>query len=321
MIENNAKSLAIILPCFNEAEVIPKTAVILESLLSDMISQKKVAKNSYLLFIDDGSTDSTWTTIENLAKKSYHFRGIKLTRNVGHQNALLSGLVNSDSDMTISLDVDLQDDVKLIPEMVDKYSEGYEVVFGVRKGRVVDSFLKRNSARCFYKIISKMGVNQIENHADFRLMGRKSISALKKYSESHLYLRGIIPQLGFNSTKLYYERSERKQGSSKYPLVKMISLALTGITSMSVTPLRMISAFGFFISICSFIGGVHAIYAKFVYDTVDGWTSLMTAIFFLGGVQLLAIGIIGEYIGRTYIEVKKRPNYVIELATDGSKYV
>ena len=305
--------LSLILPCYNEEEVLKETSTKLLSLFNNLIESSKIDDNSTIYFIDDGSSDNTWGIIETLSEKHKHISGIKLSRNFGHQNALLSGLLTVQGDAVISIDADLQDDTSMIEKMVDFYHAGNDIVYGVKKKREADSIFKRTSAEGFYKIMHLMGVNIVYNHADFRLLSRKVIEHLKEYKEVNLFLRGLIPLVGFKSATVTYDISERTAGESKYPLKKMLAFAWNGISSFSVTPLRFITAIGFFLFISTLILTIHSLWiALFTDEAVPGWASTVLPIYFLGGVQMLSIGIIGEYIGKIYLEIKARPRYIIE---------
>ena len=306
-------SLTIVMPCYNEEEVLPITINKMTEKVNQLIQQGKISENSYMLFIDDGSKDQTWKMIEAYSQKTpLLVKGLKLSRNVGHQNALLAGLKAVQTELSISIDVDLQDDINAIDEMIEAYHQGYEVVYGVRNDRQSDSFFKRATANSFYQIMGTMGVEQIPNHADFRLLSRKPLKALSLFGEQNVYLRGIIPLLGFSSSKVYYSRLPRPAGETKYPLKKMISLALQGITSFSTIPLRIISIIGLIVSLCSVIIMIWLFFEKFYGDPATGWSSLMFSLYFLCGIQLLSLGIIGEYIGKIYFETKKRPRFIVE---------
>ncbi|MEZ9898248.1 glycosyltransferase family 2 protein [Vibrio breoganii] len=306
------KTLSLVVPCYNESEILESTYNKLNKKLEELIEASLIGKESYIILIDDGSNDDTWSIIKALSIRNNNVEGIKLSQNVGHQKALYAGLTESKSDITISLDADLQDDIDAINLMIEKHYLGYEIVYGVRDSRSKDSVFKRNSAKFFYWFLSKFNSTQIKNHADYRLLGRSSLDALLSFNESNLYIRGLVPQLGFKSDSVFYERKARDLGESKYPLRKMLSLALTAITSSTTTPLRLITYIGLVVASLSFIGGVYAVYIKLTTDSVDGWASLMTSIFFLGGVQLISLGVIGEYVGRIYIETKRRPKFIIE---------
>ncbi|HIE58676.1 MAG TPA: glycosyltransferase [Hydrogenothermaceae bacterium] len=273
----------------------------------------KIDENSTIYFVDDGSKDKTWKIIQELTEKNKHISGIKLSRNFGHQNALLAALMTVEGDAVISIDADLQDDTSMIEKMVDLYYNGHEVVYGVKKKRESDSTFKRITAEGFYKAMRLMGVNIVYNHADFRLLSRRALEHLKEYKEVNLFLRGLIPLLGFESTTVTYDISERMAGESKYPLRKMLSFAWNGISSFSVTPLRFISAIGFILFISTLILTIYSLWiALFTDEAVPGWASTVLPIYFIGGVQMLSLGIIGEYIGKIYLEIKARPRYIIE---------
>lgn len=305
-------SMDIVVPCYNEAEAFPHCLEVLGKILGNLVVSKKISQSSKIIFVDDGSKDNTWSLIKDASLKIIYVRGIKLSRNRGHQNALLAGLSESKSDIVVSIDADLQDDANCIEKMLEEYMKGSEIVYGVRDDRSSDSVFKRTSAKAFYAIMEKMGVNQVSNHADFRLMSRKAVDCLLDFKEQNMYIRGVVPLLGFKSSKVYYSRDERVAGESKYPLRKMLSLAVEGITSLTTTPLKMISALGFFTCAISLITAIYAIIEKVNGSTVEGWTSVMISIIFLGGVQLLCLGVIGEYVGKIYLETKGRPRFFIE---------
>ena len=305
--------LSLVIPCYNEQEALPHTAPALEKLLLDLIARGKIAPDSNIWFVDDGSKDDTWSQIEALTQRSDLFVGVKLSRNRGHQNALLAGLLSADGDAVISIDADLQDDLGAIEKMVDAHRAGYEIVYGVRQLRDTDTVFKRWTALRYYGLLRTMGVDIIPNHADFRLMGRRSIAALGQHAEVNLFLRGIIPQLGYRSSSVFYDRLERVAGESKYPLRKMIKLALDGITSFSPVPLRLIAGFGGLVCVFSFCMVLWVIGVKLFTDrALPGWASTTVPIYLLGGIQLLCIGILGEYVAKTYAETKGRPRYLIE---------
>jgi len=308
--------LSIVVPCYNEQEVFYFCLNELSSRIDDMIQKGKIDKQSHIVFIDDGSKDETWNLIETSSIKHSFVKGIKLSRNKGHQTALMAGLSTcTDSDISVSIDADLQDDSSVIEKMVDEYRAGYDIVYGVRSDRTSDTYFKKFSAELFYKLMFLMGVNQVSNHADFRLLSKRALNSLLQYKEQNLYIRGLIPLIGYPSTKIFYSRNERAAGESKYPLKKMLSLALEGITSFSITPLRIVSALGFSISILSSIGVLYTLIQYTLGHTVSGWASVILAILFIGGVQMLCLGIIGEYVGKIYIESKNRPKYFIEKDT------
>ena len=306
--------LYLVIPCYNEQEVLPETAKRLEEKLSSLIACGKISPESRAVFVNDGSKDGTWELIEQLHSQNPLFLGIKLSRNRGHQNALLAGLmtVRLDCDAAISMDADLQDDINAIDAMIEKYKEGFDVVYGVRSSRRRDSFFKRTTAQGFYRLMRTMGVETVYNHADYRLMSARSLAALSEFGEVNLFLRGIVPLVGFKSTTVPYERGERFAGKSKYPLKKMLAFAFEGITSLSVKPIRMIASLGVFIFLVSIAILLYSLIRHFCGYTVSGWTSLAVSIWALGGIQLLAIGIIGEYIGKIYLETKHRPVFIVE---------
>jgi polyisoprenyl-phosphate glycosyltransferase len=306
--------LTIVVPCYNEEEVLPETIQQLGAVIHGLIEDKLVSQSSTILFVDDGSKDQTWRLIEQFHLSHPFVTGLKLARNAGHQNALLAGLMKAKtySDCVVSIDADLQDDVLAIREFIIKYNEGYEIVYGVRQNRDSDTFFKRASAQGFYKLMTNMGVRIHYNHADFRLMSKRTLNELEKFQEVNLFLRGIVPLIGFKSTQVFYDRKERFAGESKYPLKKMLAFALDGITSFSVTPIRFVTMMGFILFALSIVAAIYAIIGKLVGANVSGWTSLILSVWFIGGVQLLALGLIGEYIGKIYKEVKHRPLYVIE---------
>lgn len=314
--------LAIVVPCYNEEEVLNDTERKLSDLLKSLIKKEKIAKDSFILFVNDGSKDKTWEMISNFHKKNKYVYGLCLAGNVGHQNALIAGLTESIPlcDMSISIDADLQDDINVIEEMIDKYNSGIDIVYGVRNNRDTDSFFKRFTAQAFYKFMKIMGVKSVYNHADYRLLSKRAMEALSKYEERNLFLRGIVPLIGYKTDCVYYKRLERMAGESKYPLKKMISFAIDGITSFSVKPITMVAGLGAIIIFLSIAFIIYSLIRYFTGNTVSGWTSLLCSIWFLGGVQLLSIGIVGDYVGKTYIEVKKRPRYnVAKFLTDKSK--
>lgn len=306
------KKLVVVIPAYNEEEMLPVTIPAMSEVLDRMVSAGKISSSSKLLFVDDGSTDKTWPLIEQYRQINAFVSGISLSKNYGHQNALLAGLkVSKDADVVITIDADLQDDINAMEEMLDRYLEGYDVVYGVRNSRETDTFFKRNSALFFYKLMDKMGTKTIQNHADFRLMSRRSVDALLEYPERNVFLRGIVPQVGFKSINVYYARNERQSGTSKYPLGKMIKFALDGITSFSTTPLRMIVWLGVATLVISVILIVNTFIQHLHGNTSKGWPSLMISIWFLGGSQLISAGILGEYLGKVFFEVKQRPRFNI----------
>jgi polyisoprenyl-phosphate glycosyltransferase len=307
--------LTIVVPCYNEEEVLPETIRQLRALREALVAEKLISADSTLLFVDDGSRDATWDIIYKTSLRYPEVKGLKLARNAGHQNALLAGMfaAKTRSDCIVSIDADLQDDITVIRDFVQKFQEGYEIVYGVRKRRDADTFFKRHTAQGFYKLMKAMGVDLVYNHADYRLMSRRAVEALERFEEVNMFLRGIVPLLGFRSATVYYDRKERVAGTTKYPLKKMIAFALDGITSFSITPIRMISLIGFVSFFVSLLFGVYFLILKFTGHTQTGWTSLITSIWLLGGLQLIAFGLIGEYIGKIYKETKRRPRYIVDL--------
>ena len=305
--------MGIVVPCFNEEEVLPETARCLTALLQAMMTDGRVAAGSQVVFVDDGSRDRTWEMIEGLASMDTRVGGIKLSRNRGHQNALLAGLYTCDADVLLSVDADLQDDISVIPDMIQQYANGAQIVYGVRKDRSSDGLFKRASAQGFYRLMSALGAESVYNHADFRLLSRRAVEALKSFTEVNLFLRGMVPLIGFKSAIVYYTRGERFAGESKYPLRKMLGLALDAVTSFSVAPLRVISCIGVLVFLLSAAMGLWTLWVKVFTDhAVPGWTSTLLPIYLLGGIQILCIGVIGEYLGKVYQETKARPRYIIE---------
>ena len=305
--------LSIVLPCYNEEEVLLETSSRMLSLLLSLTEKQKISKESLIYFVDDGSKDNTWRIIEELASKNANIKGIKLSRNRGHQNALLAGLFTAEGDALVSIDADLQDDVEAIEQMVDEYNSGSEIVYGVREERKTDTAFKRITAEGFYKVMHLMGVDIVFNHADYRLLSRNVVEHLKEYKEVNLFLRAMVPLVGFKSSNVYYERAERFAGESKYPLKKMLSFAWDGITSFSIMPLRFITATGFILFIVTILMTAWILGTKlFTDNAIPGWASTVLPIYFIGGVQVLSIGIVGEYIGKIYMETKERPRFIIE---------
>lgn len=306
--------LYFVVPCYNEQEVLPDTARQLKEKMQDLMQAGKVAPNSRIVFVDDGSTDQTWKIISELHSTDTLFQGIKLSRNEGHQNALLAGLmtVKDHCDATISLDADLQDDIHAVDEMLEKYEDGCEIVYGVRNSRKTDTFFKKFTAEGYYRLIRAMGANVVFNHADYRLMSQRALNGLQQFQEVNLFLRGVVPMIGYRSDSVYYERKKRQAGKSKYPLKKMIAFAWEGITSLSIRPIRMITAAGMIIFVVSIAMLIYSIVRHFTGATEIGWTSMIVSIWALGGLQLFAIGMIGEYIGKVYLETKRRPKFIIE---------
>jgi len=305
--------LGVVVPCFNEEDVLPETARRLSDLLGGLIDEGRIAPTSQICFVDDGSHDGTWNLIETLAQNNKLIAGIKLSRNRGHQNALLAGLFTAEGDVLVSVDSDLQDDIGIIPNMLSHYKHGMDVVYGVRKDRSSDSMFKRYTAQWFYRFMSTLGAESVYNHADFRLMSRRAIEALKQFREVNLFLRGLVPLIGYKSAIVQYDRSERFAGESKYPLRKMLGLALDAVTSFSVVPLRLITITGFVVFGLSTVMVFWSLWVRiFTTSAVPGWTSTILPIYFLGGLQILCVGIIGEYLGKLYQEAKARPRYIIE---------
>lgn len=309
--------LAIVIPCYKEEEVLPITSKQFLSQLNSMIEEGLIAEDSKVVFVNDGSTDRTWEIIENLSKKESHYEGISLSRNRGHQNALLGGLmtVKDDFDITISIDCDGQDDISVMTEMVKKYHEGAEIVYGVRSSRETDTGFKRWTAQTYYKVLAKLGTEVVYNHADYRLMSTKALNSFADFKEVNLYLRGLVPMIGYKTDKVTYSRKEREAGESHYPLKKMLQLAIDGITSTSIEPIRLVTTGGVLITFISVIMILATIISKLCDNTVSGWASLMCVILFMGGVQMVSLGIIGEYVGKAYMETKHRPRYIISHNT------
>jgi glycosyltransferase involved in cell wall biosynthesis len=308
-----ATQLAIVVPCYNEQEVLPETSARMTTLLTRLQHERTITAESRIYFVDDGSRDRTWSIIDGMVREGLPVVGIKLSRNRGHQNALLAGLFLAEGDAVVSIDADLQDDLEAIVTMLERYREGCDVVYGVREQRQTDSWFKRRSAESFYRFLSAMGAQTIFNHADYRLMSRRAIDALRDYREVNLYLRGIVPLIGYRSAVVEYARSTRFAGRSKYPIRKMIALALDAITSFSVVPLRFISLLGFLMFVGSMAVAAWAFWVAVVNPrAVPGWASVVLPMYFLGGVQLLALGTIGEYLGKLYVETKSRPRFVVE---------
>ena len=308
------KTLYVVVPCYKEEEVLQETAKRLKEKLTALIAQGKISPRSRILFVNDGSKDRTWPIIEELHARDRIFSGVNLSRNRGHQNALLAGLMTAvqHADLMVSMDADLQDDIDAMDKMIDAYHEGYDVVYGVRASRKTDSFFKRFTAESFYKLMKAMGVDIVFNHADYRLMSRRAVEGLADFREVNLFLRGIVPQIGYAWTTVEYDRAKRFAGESKYPLKKMLSFAFDGITSFSVKPMRLILVLGAVIFVLSLLMLLWALVEWVSGKTVSGWASLICSIWMIGGIQLLALGVIGEYIGKVYSETKARPRYIIE---------
>ena len=313
--------LYIVIPCYNEQEVLPITAPMFLEKINSLVEKGLCSDKSKVLFVNDGSKDNTWNIVQKLAAENEKVEGITLTRNRGHQNALLAGLMwaKERCDVTISIDCDGQDDINAMDEMLKEYHDGCHIVYGVRSKRDTDTFFKRTSAQFFYKFMNFMGAETVYNHADYRLMSREALEGLAQFKEANIYLRGMVPMVGYKSTAVYYERNERMAGESHYPFSKMMNLALNGITSLSVKPLRYITFIGFAMGIVSFIIMIYALWSKFFGETVTGWTSMVAAMCLISGIQLICLGIIGEYIGKIYSETKRRPKYIIEKTTEDEK--
>lgn len=303
-----------VIPCYNEQEVLPETSKRLEAKLKDLIAAGKISDDSRILFVNDGSKDNTWNIIKDLHEKNEIFQGINLSKNMGHQNALLAGLMTAKDlcDAAISLDADLQDDINAIDGMVDKFIDGCDVVYGVRSKRATDTFFKKFTAESFYKLMNSMGANTVYNHADYRLMSRRALMALAEFGEVNLFLRGIVPMVGFKSDVVYYERAERFAGESKYPLKKMLSFAIEGITSLSTKPIKLITGLGFFIFFVSIVVLIYSLVRHFTGQTIPGWTTTVLSVWAIGGLIMISLGVIGEYIGKIYLETKNRPRFIIE---------
>ena len=311
--------LWIVIPCYNEEQVLPITAPMFLQKINDLAAEGLVSSKSRVLFVNDGSKDQTWPLIQQFARQDEHFIGISQSRNRGHQNAVLAGLMEAlhsgSCDITISIDCDGQDDINAMDEMVQKYLDGAEVVYGVRSKRDTDTFFKRFTAESFYKLLNAMGAEVVFNHADYRLMSARVLEEFAKFKEVNLFLRGMVPMVGFKSTCVTYERHERIAGESHYPLSKMLGLAFDGITSLSTKPIRFITGFGVFVALVSFIGVLWAVIEAALGLTVSGWASMTSIICFVSGVQLICLGVIGEYIGKIYLETKHRPRYIISETT------
>ena len=315
-------SLWLVVPCYNEKLVIVNTADALLKLIVDLCSEDIISHESKIVFVDDGSSDGTWEEIEKLCVTSSKIVGIKLSHNQGHQNALLAGMMYAKDkcDCVITIDADLQDDIYAIPEFIKKYQEGCHIVYGVRRKRETDTVFKRTTAHMFYRFMNAMGVETVYNHADYRLLSNKALNALENYKETNLFLRGIVPLMGFKSDSVFYDRKARTAGETKYPLKKMLNFAFDGITSFSMKPLRVISFIGMLSSLLSLLGLVYALVSHFCGVTVPGWTAIVCSIWLLGGIQLLSIGVLGEYIGKIFSEVKQRPRYFIDEIVANDEY-
>lgn len=315
---NQKPIIGIVSPCYNEALVLHETSLQLNDIIKDLVARDIISERSFAVFVDDGSKDATWQIIEEKANQLVHLKGLKLAGNVGHQKALLAGLLTfkDEADALISIDADLQDDVRVIEEMILKFKSGTDVVYGVRKERTTDTSFKRNTALLFYKVMKMMKINIIHNHADYRLCSHRVLKALSEFNEVNLFLRGIIPSIGFSKDVVYYDRLERYAGESKYPFRKMAAFAWNGITSFSNYPLKLVSIIGFVVFLACLIMTVYAVIAIYTGDVVPGWLSTVLPMYFLGGVQLFCFGILGEYIGKIYSEVKQRPRYFIDKRID-----
>lgn len=303
-----------VIPCYNEQEVLPETSSRIREKLNDLIAKNKIDADSRIVFVNDGSKDATWDIITRLHSEDPIFQGINLSKNMGHQNALLAGLmtVKDHCDCAISLDADLQDDINAIEAMIDKFNEGTDVVYGVRSKRTTDTFFKRFTAIGFYKVMNSLGANTVYNHADYRLMSRRALLGLAEFGEVNLFLRGIVPMVGYKSDVVYYERAERFAGESKYPLKKMISFAVEGITSLSTKPIKLITGLGVLIFLVSIAVFIYSLVRYFNHETVPGWTTTVLSVWFIGGLMMISLGVIGEYIGKIYLETKNRPRFIIE---------
>lgn len=308
-----SKILYVVIPCYNEQDVLHETAKRLREKFLSLIDAGKISTQSRIVFVNDGSKDSTWKIIRELHATDKIFSGINLSRNRGHQNALLAGLmtVKGGADMVISMDADLQDDINAIDEMIDKFNDGFDIVYGVRSKRTTDTFFKRFTAESFYKLVKFLGGDIINNHADYRLMSKRALDGLAEFGEVNLFLRGLVPMIGYPSAVVYYERAERFAGESKYPLKKMLFFALQGITSLTVKPIRLIMILGFAMSSVSLLVILWTLYEYFFGSVVRGWTSMLASLWFIGGLILLSIGVVGEYVGKIYLETKKRPRFIV----------
>lgn len=310
--------LYVVIPCYNEEEVLPETAKRIKSKMTELIGNGSIDADSRVCFVNDGSKDKTWEIIKQLHTEDKLFSGINLSRNRGHQNALLAGLMTTmdNADMIISMDADLQDDINAMDEMIKKYHDGCDVVYGVRSSRKKDTFFKKKTAEGFYKMMNRMGVKTVFNHADYRLLSKRALDGLAGFKEVNLFLRGIVPMVGFKSDVVYYERGERFAGESKYPLSKMLSFAVEGVTSLSVKPIRYITGLGFFVFLFSVIMLIYSFIRHFMGETIQGWTTLMVSIWGTGGLILFSLGVVGEYVGKIYLETKGRPRFIIEEFLD-----
>lgn len=314
---NSLPVLYIVIPCYNEEKVLPITAPLFLNKIQFLVEKNKISDCSKILFVNDGSKDSTWNIIKELSKVDRHYIGISQSRNRGHQNAVLAGLMEAKNlcDITISIDCDGQDDINAMDDMVDEYLKGADIVYGVRKKRSTDTFFKRFTAQSFYKLLNWLGAEIVYNHADYRLVSSKVLQEFSNFKEVNIFLRGMFPLVGFKSTSVYYDRSERIAGESHYPLSKMLALAFDGITSLSIKPIRLITGFGVFISLFSFLMIIYVLLSFINRTTVPGWSSTLIIVCLIGGIQLISLGVIGEYIGKIYLETKARPRYIISERT------
>ena len=303
-----------VIPCYNEQEVLPETSKRLKDKFSQLIGEGKISEDSRIVFVNDGSKDNTWKMISELHAQDPLFQGINLSKNMGHQNALLAGLMTAKDmcDVAISMDADLQDDINAIDAMIDKFHEGKDVVYGVRSKRETDTFFKKFTAESFYKLMNSLGANTVYNHADYRLMSRRALLGLAEFGEVNLFLRGIVPMVGYESDVVYYERADRFAGESKYPLKKMLSFAIEGITSLSTKPIKLITGLGFFIFFVSIAVFVYSLVRHFTGHTIPGWTTTVLSVWAIGGLMMISLGVIGEYVGKIYLETKNRPRFIIE---------
>lgn len=304
--------LLVILPCYNEEEILPTTVKTMKSLLMSLIKDKKISPESQICLVNDGSTDATWKIIEKTCAKDKHFAGIKLSRNFGHQSTIMAGMYSADADLYVTIDADLQDNPQCIVKMLEEAGHGAEIVYGIRQSRKTDSFFKRGSAQLYYKLLHLFGVNVLYNHADYRMMSRRAVEALKEFPERNLFLRATVPLLGFKTSNVYYDRTARTAGETKYPLNKMLALAWNGVSSFSIVPLRIVTFLGLFICFLSVLFLIYLFYRWSYRGTVVGWASLVTIITIFSGVQLLSLGIIGEYIAKIFVEAKKRPLFIVD---------
>lgn len=316
--KNSDLILNLVIPCYNEEKALPLTKKELDKKMKQLVKDGLISKDSKVVLVNDGSKDKTWEIISDMHKEDKMYVGVNLSRNRGHQNALLAGLMYAKEhcDISISMDADLQDDINVMDDMIKKYNDGADIVYGVRSSRKEDTFFKKFTAESFYKLMNVMGVEVVFNHADCRLMSKRALEGLDEYKEVNLFLRGIVPQIGYKTDIAYYERNKRVAGESKYPLKKMLAFAIDGITSFSIKPLRLITSIGFFILLLSFIVLIYSIIMKLSGNTVSGWTFIVCSIWLLGGIQTLCLGVIGEYIGKIYNETKQRPRYIVESVLD-----